>query len=64
MLLNRRVSIGAVISLGTFLSLFDVVTHFRSNSHISSSVFCRVVVDAMLMIVILGDVTGADFENI
>ena len=64
MLLDGGVGIGAAITIWTFLLLLDVRTHFRRKGHVPSSVFGRMIVDTVLVVVVLCDVARVDLENV
>jgi hypothetical protein len=63
-LLDGGVGIGAVVAIGAFLLLLNVRTHFRRKGHVPPSVFGRMIVDTMLVVVVLCDVAGINLENV
>ena len=57
-------SIGAVVSVWTFLFLLYILAEFRVVDSVPSSIFGGMVVDAVFVIVIFGDVAGRYFEDV
>lgn len=63
MLLNKRMSEDTVLPVGTFLLPLDVLAHLGSiKVAITLSIFGVMVVYAVFMVVIFGDVARIDFK--
>ena len=56
--------VGAAVTFRTFLFLFDVLTKLGVVDPVPSSIFSGVVVDAMFVVVVFGDIAGGYFEHI
>ena len=56
--------IGTVVALRTLLLLLYVLAQFRVVHSVSPSILGSMVIDAVLVIVIFGDVARRYFENI
>ena len=57
-LLHGRVRVGAAVAFRAFLFLFDVLAKLGVVDPVPPSIFGRVVVDAVFVVVIFGDVAG------
>ena len=56
--------VGAAIAFRTFLLLFEVLAKLGVVDPVPSSIFSGVVVDAMFVVVVFGDIAGGYFEHI
>ena len=56
--------IGAAVSFGAFLFLFDILTKLGVVDTVSPSIFGGVVVDAVFVVVVFGDIARGYLEHI
>ena len=56
--------IGAAVSFGAFLFLLDVLAKLGVVDTVPPSIFSGVVVDAVFMVVVFGDIAGGYLEHI